>query len=73
MVLADDQEMVRIGFAMILGAASGIDVVGQAADGIELSNSLRGPGPMSRSSTSACRGSTVSRSAVESPRPERER
>ncbi len=35
MVLADDQEMVRIGFAMILGAASGIDVVGQAADGIE--------------------------------------
>ncbi|KXP00946.1 response regulator [Tsukamurella pseudospumae] len=34
-VLADDQEMVRIGFAMILGAASDVEVVGQAADGAE--------------------------------------
>ncbi|WP_019202532.1 response regulator transcription factor [Tsukamurella sp. 1534] len=34
-VLADDQEMVRIGFAMILGAAPDIDVVAQASDGVE--------------------------------------
>ncbi len=34
-VLADDQEMVRIGFAMILGAVPDMQVVGQAADGVE--------------------------------------
>lgn len=34
-VLADDQEMVRIGFAMILGAAPDVEIVGQAADGVE--------------------------------------
>ncbi|MFM9376856.1 response regulator [Gordonia sp. VNK21] len=34
-VLADDQEMVRIGFAMILGAEDGIEVIGQAGDGAE--------------------------------------
>lgn len=34
-VLADDQEMVRIGFAMILGAAPDVQVVGQASDGVE--------------------------------------
>lgn len=33
-VIADDQELVRTGFAMILKAA-GIDVAGQAADGFE--------------------------------------
>jgi DNA-binding NarL/FixJ family response regulator len=33
-VIADDQELVRTGFAMILKSA-GIDVVGQAADGLE--------------------------------------
>jgi DNA-binding NarL/FixJ family response regulator len=33
-VIADDQELVRTGFAMILGAA-GITVAGQAADGLE--------------------------------------
>jgi DNA-binding NarL/FixJ family response regulator len=33
-VIADDQELVRTGFAMILKSA-GIDVVGQAADGVE--------------------------------------
>jgi DNA-binding NarL/FixJ family response regulator len=33
-VIADDQELVRTGFEMILKSA-GIDVVGQAADGIE--------------------------------------
>jgi DNA-binding NarL/FixJ family response regulator len=34
-VIADDQELVRTGFAMILKSA-GIDVVGQAADGVEV-------------------------------------
>ena len=33
-VIADDQELVRVGFAMILERA-GITVVGQAADGVE--------------------------------------
>ncbi|ALG86530.1 response regulator [Gordonia phthalatica] len=33
-VLADDQEMVRIGFGMILGAEEDIEVVGQAKDGV---------------------------------------
>ncbi|MBA2955917.1 response regulator [Nocardioides sp. MAH-18] len=32
-VVADDQDLVRTGLAMILGAQDGIDVVGQAADG----------------------------------------
>ncbi|MCU1397306.1 MAG: DNA-binding response regulator [Acidimicrobiales bacterium] len=32
-LLADDQEMVRAGFRMILGTEDGIDVVGEAADG----------------------------------------
>lgn len=34
-VIADDQQMVRSGFAMILGSEEGIDVVGEAADGSE--------------------------------------
>jgi DNA-binding NarL/FixJ family response regulator len=32
-LLVDDQELVRSGFAMLLGAAAGIVVVGEAADG----------------------------------------
>ncbi|HEY3869036.1 MAG TPA: response regulator transcription factor [Actinocrinis sp.] len=34
-VVVDDQAMVRAGFAAVLGAQSGIEVVGDAADGIE--------------------------------------
>ena len=34
-VVADDQEIVRTGLAMILNAQSGIEVVGEAADGRE--------------------------------------
>lgn len=34
-LLADDQEMVRMGFAMILSAADGIEVVAQCGDGAE--------------------------------------
>ncbi|PVC90109.1 response regulator transcription factor [Streptomyces sp. CS131] len=34
-VIADDQELVRTGFGLILGAQPGIRVVGEAADGVE--------------------------------------
>lgn len=43
-VIADDQDMVRTGLAMILGAQPEIEVVGEAADGlaaIELATQLR--------------------------------
>ncbi|MFJ3926753.1 response regulator [Streptomyces sp. NPDC090022] len=43
-LIADDQEMVRTGFALILGAQPGIEVVGEAADGaecVELARRLR--------------------------------
>lgn len=32
-LLVDDQELIRTGFALILGTADGIEVVGEAADG----------------------------------------
>jgi DNA-binding NarL/FixJ family response regulator len=35
LLVVDDQALVRSGFALILGAAPGIEVVGQAADGVE--------------------------------------
>lgn len=34
-LVADDQEIIRTGLTMILGAQPGIEVVGQAADGLE--------------------------------------
>lgn len=34
-VIADDQELLRAGFSLILGAQPGIRVVGEAADGVE--------------------------------------
>lgn len=40
-VLADDQEMVRIGFAMILAAAGDIEVVAQCGDGVEAVEAIR--------------------------------
>jgi DNA-binding NarL/FixJ family response regulator len=43
-LVADDQELVRTGLAMILRAQPGIDVVGEAADGrraVELARALR--------------------------------
>lgn len=43
-LVADDQEIVRTGLTMILGAQPGITVVGEAADGhraVELARSLR--------------------------------
>ena len=35
LLIADDQRLVRTGFRVIIGAAGGIDVVGEAADGVE--------------------------------------
>jgi DNA-binding NarL/FixJ family response regulator len=40
-LLADDQQLVRSGFRMILGAESDIDVVGEAADGAEAATLAR--------------------------------
>jgi DNA-binding NarL/FixJ family response regulator len=40
-VLADDQEMVRMGFAMILEGAGDIDVVAQCKDGAEAVEAIR--------------------------------
>src|SRR4051812_12124445 len=43
-VIADDQEMVRAGFRLILDSVEGIRVIGEAADGraaIELAQRLR--------------------------------
>ncbi|MEZ0075924.1 response regulator [Planotetraspora sp. GP83] len=43
-IVADDQEIVRTGLAMILDAQPGIDVIGEAADGaraVELARRLR--------------------------------
>lgn len=41
-LLVDDQELVRTGFAMILGSEATIDVVGQAGDGVEAIEWLAG-------------------------------
>lgn len=35
-LLVDDQEMIRMGFRMVLGTAPGIEVVGEASDGDEV-------------------------------------
>jgi DNA-binding NarL/FixJ family response regulator len=40
-VVADDQEIVRTGLRMILDAQPGIDVVGEAADGLEAVDAAR--------------------------------
>ena len=34
-LIADDQQLIRSGLAMVLGATEGMDVVGEASDGIE--------------------------------------
>jgi len=44
-VLADDQELVRSGFVMILDAQDGIEVVGEAADGAEAVSLVRSLAP----------------------------
>ncbi|MDO5629871.1 MAG: response regulator transcription factor [Mobilicoccus sp.] len=40
-LIADDQEMVRVGFRMILAAEDGIEVVGEAADGPSAIEAIR--------------------------------
>jgi DNA-binding NarL/FixJ family response regulator len=40
-VVVDDQELVRSGFTMILDAQAGIDVVGEAADGLDALDVVR--------------------------------
>ena len=40
-LIADDQAMVRTGFGMILGAQPDIEVVGEAADGVEAVEAAR--------------------------------
>lgn len=44
-VLADDEELVRTGLRMILGAEPDLDVVGEAADGQEAVSRVRDLGP----------------------------
>lgn len=39
-LLVDDQEMIRLGFKMVLGTAEGIEVVGEASDGDEVLDAL---------------------------------
>jgi len=34
-LIADDQQLIRSGLAMVLGASAGLEVVGEASDGIE--------------------------------------
>ncbi len=44
-LIADDQELVRAGFAMILGSQPDVTVVGEAADGAEAIRAARELGP----------------------------
>jgi len=44
-VVADDQELVRAGFAMILGAQPDIEVVAEAGDGAEAVDAVRAHAP----------------------------
>ena len=44
-VVADDQAVVRRGFAAILGSAPGLEVVGEAGDGVELLRLVAGRQP----------------------------
>jgi DNA-binding NarL/FixJ family response regulator len=44
-LIADDQELVRAGFAMILAAQPDITVIGEAADGAEAIRAARANGP----------------------------
>ena len=42
-VVVDDQDLVRAGFAALLGAQDDIEVVGEAADGAAGGRAGRGP------------------------------
>jgi len=60
-VVADDQDLVRAGLVMILGAQPDLEVVGEAADGLAALDLATGYVPMCSSSTSGCPVSTASR------------
>ncbi|WP_313900598.1 hypothetical protein [Brevibacterium aurantiacum] len=57
--VVDDQEMVRMGFSLILDSEDGISVIGQAADGVEAIELAGREKPTSPFSISACPASTV--------------
>ena len=56
-LVADDQQLLRAGFRVILEAEPDIEVVGEAVDGVE---AVEVAGSTSSSWTSACRASTAS-------------
>ena len=60
-LLADDQALVRGGLRKIVDGEPDMQVVAEAADGLEAVEAARARSPTSRWSTSACRGSTGSR------------
>ena len=60
-LVADDQQLLRAGFRVILEAEPDIEVVGEAVDGIEaVEAGGQHADPTSSSWTSACRASTAS-------------
>ena len=59
-LVADDQQLLRAGFRVILEAEPDIEVVGEAVDGVEAVELAGSRGPTSSSWTSACRASTAS-------------
>ena len=67
-LVVDDQELVRAGFRMIL-ERNGVEVVGEAADGVEAVTAARSSStPTWFSWTSGCRGWTASRRPAGSSR-----
>jgi DNA-binding NarL/FixJ family response regulator len=60
-LIADDQDMVRIGFRMILDAQDDIEVVADVADGVAAVGKARELRPESACSTSGCLASTGSK------------
>ena len=60
-LVADDQQLLRAGFRVILEAEPDIEVVGEAVDGVEaVERGRAAPDPTSSSWTSGCRASTAS-------------
>ena len=45
-VVADDQVLVRAGFRLLVDSAADLEVVGEAADGVEAVDLARRNGPM---------------------------
>ncbi|WP_334314139.1 response regulator transcription factor [Rhodococcus sp. Rp3] len=66
-VLVDDQALVRVGLRTLFASAPDIEVVGEAAGGIEALAVVAHTRPTSFCATSACRHPTASRSCAGSP------